>query len=176
MRMNRDLFPELCASKDETRFHLCTLHLDVEGKCIVATDGHKLVTVPVIPDEGDHTGAITIDALKHARKLARAAGKSCTELQIKANGAQVCADGTTFKRPDVQFPPYRQVVPTFKRGDEGTITICFSAAYLAEIAKSLDGGNSPVEVTMMRGDDLAPLVVKVSNGEGHAVLMPCRMK
>lgn len=132
--------PELFASKDETRPHLTQCHLDVEAAKLVATDGHRLIVLPVEVDEHDHTGWVSAEALEAARKAERK--RRGTHATIAANGALATgADGTgpTFPRRTQEeagpFPPYQHVVgvPTTRY----VVDFAVNASYLAEAAKAM---------------------------------------
>lgn len=179
MLINKDLKVELIASKDVTLQHLMHAHLDAEKKRLVATDGHRMVIVPVTVEKGDDSGSIPVDAIKQARKLA---GKSRDEAQVKANGAIVLESGATMPRPKVDFPPYEQVVPSYRPGTGGTVTIAFNARYLHELAQAL--GTEHVELTfkvVRAGARIVDPIIVGRNGSRYeakdplGVLMPmCR--
>lgn len=181
MKINADSKIEGIVSKDVTRPMLNHVHLDVEKKLAVATDGHRLVVVPVQLDAHDVTGPVGVDAIKMARKLK---SKHAHELTIVANGACQIEGGPTFPRPTLdgaKFPPWEQIVPDFKCGDKGTVTVGLNARYLREIADAL-GSDGAVRITIRLPEDekdrhgiLDPMRVEGGCLDAYAVLMPCRI-
>lgn len=191
MKIDRKYQPELAVSADPTRPNLANLHLDVETKRLVATNGHVLAVVPVTeldsapgPVAKDTTGYVAPAVLKQARKVTP---KAFDVAVVSAARDHVFVDGSTMPRTDAsgaKFPPWQQVVPSYKRGDAGTITIGISAKYLLDMAKAIGADakkNYQVAVTIAlpaKGakEVLAPYVVTVSNdAEAFAVIMPCRL-
>lgn len=180
MKIDRDAKIELAASGDETREHLCHPYLDVENKCLVATNGHLLVKHIVEIDDGDMTGSITASALRAARKLT----KKVEKLTILAGEVLTLSDGSTLPRPDdaaLSFPPYEKVIPDYSNRE--TVTIGLNAKYLLDICKALGGGAGNVTVSLTfppaaEGQDmLDPIKVELvvaSKPDGVAVLMPAR--
>ena len=60
--------PELCASKDSMRYTLCDCYLS--GTFLIATDGRRIVQIPVTREEGDVDGYIPQAVLQAARTQA----------------------------------------------------------------------------------------------------------
>lgn len=167
----------------ESDSHLNCVHLDVEGACLVATNGHMLVKVPVLVDDQDTTGPVEISALKEARRLSRD-----ETVTIGVSGEHILASGVTYPRKDRgDFPPYEKVIPDFDV--RTTITVVFDAFNLLEICKALGGAkrskNYPnsgiVRMTIIVDSDgkpdLDPIKIdRVEAGaEGLGVLMPVRL-
>jgi hypothetical protein len=177
MKMDKSYKPELCASDDSTRTQLCEPWLDVEKKRLCATNGHMLISVPIETDDVDATGPLPSDALKAARK---ACGRSASEISLSANGTVQIPGGASFPRDKtVQFPPIDQVIPSYKKGDKGTVTFGVNAHYLATLAKALGSDTGVIQITIKieNGTTLDPLLV--SRDVGHkdevALVMPCRV-
>lgn len=129
-----------CAAKAAGRYAMADLRLETtppaghtSGGSLVATDGRRIVVVPVELDDGDDAGLVSVEAFTQAVKLA---GKG-SEASMKANGSLVCKNGATFERPTGDFPRWQQAMPAFRPADPGTVTIAFNAVYLAEIIKAL---------------------------------------
>lgn len=141
---------ERAAADGDIRAYLNHVHLDVEGKCVVASDGMVLAMVPVEVDEEDTTGPITKDAIKHARKGAKKA-----EATILANGSlRMPLAGVTLDRPTGEgtFPDYRRVLVT----DEDLPTICLDADLLSDLASAMnrrDAKNNGVRLHLPRTSD-----------------------
>ena len=191
MRLDRKYQPELAASADTTRPNLQNLHLDVEKKKLIATNGHVMAVVPITdldkspgPCAKDTTGFVAPAVLKQARKVTP---KEFGYMIVSAGKEHVFVDKSTMPRTDAggaQFPPWEQVVPSYKEGDEGTITIGISAKYLLDMAKAIGADvrkNYQVAVTIAlpsaKAKDktiLEPYVVTASGSEAFAIIMPCR--
>lgn len=160
MKFDKACKIEGCASDDTTRTALANVYYEPERKRLMATDGHCAVILPVFPDEGDHAGPISADALKAARK---AAGKSATLATVLANGAQVVPGGPTFPRPPaVTFPPMDAVIPAHRPRGKGTVTFAVNVDLLAQVAAAM--GTTHVTLTITRPDKktgimLDPIVV-----------------
>jgi len=116
-------------AKKDTRSILNAAHLDVANARLVATDGHKLVAIPVTIDDGDTSGPVTAEAIKAAIK---AAGRN-SDAFIFCNVVLAVPNGPSFPRPtDLgQFPDYEQIIPK-----AGTAQIGINAEYLAAIQKA----------------------------------------
>jgi DNA polymerase III sliding clamp (beta) subunit (PCNA family) len=176
MKIEAKYLPELIASDDTTREHLCHAHLDTKAKLLVSTDGHRLVAVPVDVDANDHDGPVTADALKAARAAIRRTGLIP---EIAVNGAQQVGNGgPSFPRPTLEgcsnFPPYQQVIPSYDERAPNVSVITFNAAYLAEMAKAMGAGKSAI-VTLVFEGPLDPIrVIAGSGSEAIGVLMPAR--
>lgn len=170
MKIDIALKPELFCSSDETRPHLTMCHLDTENRCMAATDGHRLIVVPVDCEPEDHSGWITPEALTAARKADREQAKRVAKAnaasrrknskgtvptierataRIVANGKLATGhdgQGPTFQRPgdDCAFPPYRKVMDPPR--DHTAVTFGINGSYLADAAKAL--GSENVRITV----------------------------
>jgi hypothetical protein len=140
-----------------------------------------MVVVPIVAGKSDKTGPVSPEALKAARKFA---GKA-SEVEFSANGHIELVNGATFPRTDRgQFPPTEQVIPAYKRGTDGTLTVGLNVKYLLALAEALgaDKKHPVVHITIQiptKGADmLDPYVVTTSCGrdEAFGVLMPTRVK
>lgn len=197
MRLNRDYEIERAASKDETRPHLAHCYLDVEKQRLVATDGHMLAMVPVTdldmspgPCPKDESGAVHPDVIKQARKMTP---KALGDAVVSANGQHVFVGGASMPRPEkgsLSFPPYEQVIPAYRDGNEGTVTIGLDAKLLLELTKAI-GKKAVINLTFplpeVTCDETAaeyrarlaaynmldPYVIEGA-GEALGVLMPAR--
>lgn len=166
MRIAKKLRPELITSRDKTRECLTRAELtDHKGSAVlVATDGRRLLVVPVDKEEGDTDGPIPTEALKFSRSAIR--DKKTTEVQFSVNGGIKFSNGWTMPRPEqLRFPTWQQVIP-----EKGKHSISFRAKFLMELATamgcedvtiSFDGPNTPIYVEPSEG----------ANGR-FAVLMP----
>jgi DNA polymerase III sliding clamp (beta) subunit (PCNA family) len=179
MKFDPKVRPEVFASKDETRTHLVNVHLDLEAKRLVATDGHRLIATPVEDVEADHGGPITAAALAEARKLTTRK-RGGHEARLGANGALTLLNGATFPRPEPeQFPDWQRVVPSWRTAltivsEDFTAprTIGVNAKYLAGVFEAI--GDGQVDMTV-RGE-LDPIEFRFTGelGETVMVVMPMR--
>ncbi len=175
MRMSKGHKPEACVSRDETRPSLAQMHLDIDAKVIVATDGHMLVKIPVQIDAADHSGPVPVQALKAARTEA---GRGRGEVAMSLNGACVLPSGAQFPRGEVgPFPDYNQVIPTARV----PLRIGFNAAMLATLAQAMgtDGVVLTFDLAEVSANAayIAPILVKPNESDNGAlgVLMPMRV-
>jgi DNA polymerase III sliding clamp (beta) subunit (PCNA family) len=157
-------------AKKDIRAYLTAAHLDVAGKRLVATDGHKLVCIPVTIDEGDTSGPVTAEAIKAAIKATGRTGDAA----IACSGSLAVQNGPTFPRPgDLgQFPDFDMIIPK-----DGTAQIGVNAEYLAAIQKA--AGTKGIGLQFALNDDGsidANSAVRVhAGGEVIAVCMPMRL-
>lgn len=174
---------ERACGKDPSRQGLHNIMLDVAAKRLIAVDGHMLASVPCEPTGHDHTGLVTPEALKAARK---AAGKRGTPM-LDCNGALTIPAGAAFPRPSEdnvgKFPPVEAVIPEYREGTEGTITVGLDAFKLAELAKCIgsDGQVSltfKVEAEGKYAGTVSAYLVQSIKGDPNAigVLMPVGLK
>ena len=173
MKIKKECKIELIASRDETRHVLCNPYL--QGSKLIATDGQRLVAIPVELEEGDSDGPIDCSAFKLSRKTS--SGEKFSK--ISANGCLKVEtkDGEiTMPRKNLEgysFPQWQKVLPN---PDRGGIKIGLNAKFLYEIAQALGGDRVVIEIL----DATSPIVVKGSNEnyiEGSiGVLMPVRIK
>ncbi len=169
MKINKNCKIELVASKDKTRLALINPYL--QGSKLIATDGHKLVAIPVEREEGDSDGPIDCLAFKLARKtsseFSKISANGCLKVQTK--------DGEiTMQRSskEINFPQWQKILPnTDRRG----IKIGLNAEYLYQMAEAL--GTKKVTIEILDAD--SPIIVKGANEnyiEGSiGVLMPVRI-
>ena len=170
MKIKKECKIELVASKDSTRFALNNPYL--QGSNLIATDGHRLVAIPVEREDGDSDGPIDCSAFKLSRKtsseFSKISANGCLKVQTK--------DGEiTMQRnfKEINFPNWQKVLPN---SDRGGIKIAFNAEYLYQMAEAL--GTKTVTIEIL--DSNSPIIVKGSNEnyiEGSiGVLMPVRIK
>ena len=80
MKISKNCKIELVASKDSTRLALINPYL--QGSKLIASDGHRLVAIPVEREEGDSDGPMDCSAFKLSRKTS--SGEKLSK--ISANG------------------------------------------------------------------------------------------
>ena len=88
------------------REYLTHAYLDVERQRLIATNGQIMAIVPVICEDSDTSGYVTLDALVLARKA---------KANIAANGSLALSDGRVLPRPDAdtvgKYPDIDRVLP-----------------------------------------------------------------
>jgi hypothetical protein len=124
---------EKITAADESRYSINNVWLNAEKGHLVATNGHALVCLHVIAEEGDVTGWITPESLRVYRKLMSKIPKYSRNLEtvsfIASEKELVITDHEgnrqSLKRPGKelgQFPNYEAVIPKgFK--DEPAFTL-----------------------------------------------------
>lgn len=153
------------------------VRLDVEGKRLLATNGHALAIVPCEPEEGDVSGAVTVEALKAARKA------GMVETRLACNGALEVPGGASFPRPspeDAEFPKVDHVV----HQGEPVFRVAINAESLAKLAQALGavdgyvrleffGSRVPFRVTTGKEGELGVIMPVTIDGwpkdDGNAV-------
>lgn len=181
MRMERRFKPEIIASKDETRFAMQNLNIDIHNDktVIVATDGRQLVVVPCEIDSIHEIGLVPVEAIKQARTVkvkrkSRGRDIEPAELEMSLNGKVQFDKGhvhITIDRPDVDihYPKWPQFIPT----SEPTFTVSFNAEYLAGIAKALGSDGA---VTLQFRGECDPIHITSDKHSGaFGLLMPCHL-
>jgi hypothetical protein len=173
VKFKAELRPELCASTDMTHPRLEHVYFDKDGARLVATNGHMIISVPCEPEAGDVTGLVPCRALKAARKR-RQKGEGRLRL-----GKKLTDDGNELhRRRDGQFPPYKQVMPTFKRGDMGTVTFGINPLLLVALARAAGNESSHplVTLTLKITDEMLDIILVDPRGSKgvEAAVMPAR--
>jgi len=187
VKINSKYKLDTIASKDTTREHFCDPYLDAEAEKLVATDGHRLIVVPV-ELEADTSGFIARDVLAEGRKLAKKARLA----EVVLEGKQKLSNGAVFPtNQERHFPPWRAAVPDFQPGDKGTLTVGLDVRYLKELADALGCKDGAVVITIRLppkgADALDPILVQAlaprekttltdyRDPDAFAVLMPMRV-
>lgn len=165
---------ELAASTEESRYTLRAVKFDVEGKRIMATDGHILAIVPCEPAEGDHSSLIPLDAMKAIRTMERASKH--VPVQVTTNGKITAKGGggtSEFEAMEGQFPNVDMVVP---KDGAWTLTIGLDAELLYKLAKAITPKGEGLIVKLQIKDGQSSVKVTTSKLEGAiGVIMPCRV-
>jgi hypothetical protein len=156
---------------------------------VVATDGSMLVVVPVEVESGDVSGPLQARVFEEAHDLDGVA----ESVSVKAGDFRVSVDDdVSFRRVqlpiDCKFPDWKAVLPTFKRGDSGTVSVALDSKKLDAIHEALRRfGNYGVVLTFkVDGTEAAlePILVNLNNAEHidaeerqpAGLLMPCRIE
>jgi len=157
--------PELVTSKDSTRYNLSAPWFDAEAQRVVATDGHRLVVLPVEEPSGPsrHLTGRELDVLRN-------------------DGVE---PGDDDQRG--QFPGWKALAVDVVPGGPGTITFGFNARYLLEIAEAIgqdDERETQVYLTVKVGSQGvnrgAPILVRPARkadmlSGAYGLLMPIRL-
>ena len=172
MKISKNCKIELVASKDATRFALVNPYLD--GNQLVATDGKRLVAIPVELDEHDTNGPVECEVLKQSRKTA----KKVDKISIQANGCyKVATDLGEVTMPRKQlfsnFPNWKQILPKYE--NDQIVEICFDAKYLYEVSQAIGAKGNHVKLRFVK-NNLGPIqVIGSGSPDGTiAVLMPVK--
>ena len=166
MEMNRDYKPELIFDKDRNIEPYLDIEVDAEGKRtgrIMATDGKRMMVIPVELDDADVKGFIPVAVFK----AARAVNKTWTVLTIYCDATTFkLRDGTTMPRHEGGKPlQWRQVIPTYP----GTHEVKLNPEFLLSLAKAM---GSPEQITLRSTEKKnMMLVVGKEAGVEHALLM-----
>jgi hypothetical protein len=144
--------PEACVRSDGERLNLSAPYLDVNLRRVVATDGRMLVAVPVEVEPRDASGFIGPSQLDIARD----------------------------RQPRGTFPDWTAIVPPFREGQDGTVTIGLSAALLSSLADALGcDGRRQVALTWKPDEPFAPMLVRAAETDAHpdalGLLMPVKI-
>jgi hypothetical protein len=181
MKIDPRLKIEKIAGDRDARRYLNEPYLDVENKCLVATDGHKLVCIPVKVSPDDTSGPVPVAAIMDARK------RKLKLAEIVCNGDAMLLppDGgeplAHYERVVLgKFPDYSRVLPD--PNAKPVVSVCLNAQYLLELAHALTifggrGGNrkAPVVRLDIFDDARAVRVTVESEPERTGVVMPCKL-
>ncbi len=172
MKINKRFKPELCVSKDPERFQLHDPYLDVKEGRLFATDGAMLVSLPVETDVDERSRYIAAPLCKVARQL----GDKLALAEIV--GDEIRPSGVLWPLEDMgkKFPPVTEVIPKFRPGDPGTITIGIDARRLRKLADAI-GAEGQVWITKELDPSATngPVLVTLEGDvDEFAVLMPLR--
>lgn len=126
------------AAKNDVRYYLNGVHVDTDHNKLVATDGHRLITVPIDPVPDDLRTAI----LSRPQVLPKASdesvtietdGSRVTYTYLSKNGSKVTHHGDTI---DGNYPDYKRVLP---EPDEAlTMTLArFNPLLVSDVCKEL---------------------------------------
>lgn len=176
MKLDKNYKIEAAASAESTRVEITDPYLEItrpaqgedpgEG-VIVASDGHMLVSLPVLTGPGDEAGYVPGAALAAARKLTR------TMVDVECNGSVKLSNGTSYLRGHVgeTYPKWRNACAT---PENDVVSISFNAELLGKMCKAM--GTSKVVLRFER-DSLEAILVKPAGNEGEGVgyLMPMRL-
>lgn len=168
MRVKTKYKLELICSRDNLRPAIENLSLrEVKGKpSLCATDGRKLVVIPVVESDPSEYGNVPKEALTIARRKRQ--DKRSDTVKLVLNGKVEFENGWTMPRDqELTFPNVESVIP----GARSETQISFSAKYLYEIAQSMGVDTVTLNLSSNNTD---PIRVTAPGEEAFAVLMPLR--
>lgn len=174
MRISKTHKIEKICSKDKSRLS-CLEHPYLKQKDdgtweLQATDGYRLVRIPVEVDESDTEGSIPVNAFKSKIPA------NTTERTISANGVATYGseNGQTITedRPVAEkWPDFDRITPDRATNfDNAETTVSFNAKMLYELAQAL--GSNIVKISI--NGPFQPIGVKAQYGESYGLLMPVR--
>ena len=177
MKIDPRLKLEKIASVKDVRPQIREPHLDVENKCLVATNGHKLVRIPVEVSSADTSGPVPLDVIKDARK------RKLGSAEIVCNGDATLIDSDSglplshYKRTDNgQFPDYERIL--IDDSKKPVVSVRLNAQYVLELAQALAAGGGRGKEPVVRldiFDDASPVRVVSEKEPGRVgLVMPCR--
>ena len=156
---------ETAAPKNDARYMLNSVYLNVETSELVVTDGRILVKHTVEVDDGDISGIIPLEAFAYARQTkSERITTSIDDLVATAHATFPLIDGT--------YPDYTKVMP-----EAGEVTICLDLTLLDKIRRSLferTGPTSKCVVSLQITDQNSSVRIE-TNDDNVAVIMPARM-
>jgi hypothetical protein len=157
--------------KNATRECLNNAHLDTENSRLIATDGCKLVIIPVTIDDGDTSGPVSTEAIKAAIK---AAGKT-GDAGITCKTDLAVWNGATYPRPEkMEYPDVDKLIPK-----PAAVHIAIDARLLADVQAAM-GCKHGVNLQFAVNDDgsinrqAAVRVTAYGDDRPLAVIMPLR--
>lgn len=171
--------PELCVSKDASRHVLQNVMLDIHNNktVAVATDGRKLVVVPVELEDCKEVGLVPPKALIAARANFKTKGgnkQKHGDVPVKMDDLTVTVKNGSktviFDRPVElgHFPKWEQVLPNTPVKH----SIRFNVQFLYDLAKAM---GSDVVTLDLYGNETPMRVTGLPNTEAFGFLMPCRI-
>lgn len=134
-----------------------SFYLDVDNRCLVATDGIILARVDVTIEPGDVSGLIPKEALTDARRLAT--GRLVDRvLSIDASDEKVVtlSNGKQYPRDNHKYPNYSQLFPEY---ESEPVTCILNTKRLYELAQALSKDDR-VELTFDPTDKRRAITVR----------------
>jgi len=169
-----------------SRWAISNVFFDAERGHMVATNGHALAVVHVVPEEGDTTGWITCEALQVWRKvMAKAPSYTAQRVKLECRPEVLvvtAADGNQqiFRRPEYRkgsFPDYDLVFP---KGVSEKPAFLLDINLLKKLVDALgtvdtlNGKSSPMVAVFPSADNSTAHLVKTSQSGPIGIIMPMR--
>lgn len=157
MKVRKTYRPEVLCCKDKKFHNLSDPYLNAAEGRLLATNGHALVSLPVETEKNERSRYVGRNLLKVGRALA---GK-VIDFEIEED--EIKGPGVLWPSEQMgrSFPDVAGVMPTFKRGDKGTITLTLNARLLLQVAIAM--GHELVAIT-------AP-ITRAKDGHSGALLV-----
>jgi len=174
MKFSKTAKVEKVTSTDLSQYAINVVRLEQgdDSPVLVATDGHALAVVKAEADPSEF-GPVTVDAIKHGRKVARSVKLSETE--FKVNGRYEFPDGSTLETPHPshfgEFPNWRKVIPDYTQRPV-TLKLGLNPKLFLALAEAID---SPNGVVLEFIDNMSPIKVTPNSDDGagnFGVIMP----
>jgi len=180
MRFSSKFSPELCVSKDSARYVLQKCFL--RGNLLYATDGRRIVQIPVERDTEDVDCFIPVEVIQAARSLVRAKrGKKSDDKDVSI---RCLKDGFYFDSKfgethvkhdkvtkDHNYPNLSQIISKSANRRANAISLNVNLLYGAATAL----GSSSVTISF--DDEVGAIIIEplsTKESVAHAVLMPVR--
>lgn len=167
-------------SHDENRKPLSRVYLDVKDPkpLLVATDGRRLVAIPVETSASDCAGPITAETFEIARRHLDQRpefGKPLPMLELNCRKDAVTFPGFVISRPVENFPNYRAIL---EGGKPARVRIALNAELLVGIQRALGSKAVLIEISDPQ-EQMTVLPAEFTRGDvpvdgAKGVLMPVR--
>ncbi len=160
--------------KDEARAHMTCVYFEPADGSAVATDGHTLVVRKSPSRESVKPFSVS------AKDLATAAKFADKNNDVVVTAEALTVAGHTIRTATVsgQFPPYREVLASAKRG--GCVRFGVNPAYLARLEKVTKASSSVNFAVLLETgeDESSPIHFSASAVDGtqwSGLIMPIRV-
>lgn len=169
----------LIASKDDTRYIIKSVYFNTTDKCAVATDGRKMLQVPIKLNEGDPGIKDPKPFVMAAEDFKRCVAdcKRARMLHITlwiAPDMRIAWEGGYADPMDGKYPNYKQVIP--EANLKPSMTVAFNPEFLMQLKKGLTTDKNVTAIYMQQDRPEGPLLVGTPDSpEARAVLMPMRI-
>lgn len=169
MKIPKKYRPELIVSQDKTRPVLNNVEIrEIEGQPMaVATDGRKLVAVPVEAEKSEY-GQLPPTALKFARQAMASKKQDHVVLEVSEKTVTFENGWSMPRQEQHDFPSLREILEK----KPVKLRISFNAEFLAQMAKAFGTDNVILEFPEREMD---PITVKSPHDKAFGVLMPVRI-
>jgi len=179
---------EKIASAEESRYSINNVWFNAEKGHLVATNGHALVCLHVVAEEGDVTGWITPESLRVYRKVMGKTPKYGTPrpVQFTAGETEITitdweGNQQSMKRPDVKtsgkFPNYEAVIPTGYKSEPAftlDVKLLLKVVEALGFMDTLNSKQSSMVAVFPSKDNRTAHLVKTSMTGPIGIIMPMK--